>query len=189
MRVISKETYKVVRYILENAKFTQYEISKKEEITFSLVNKVVNWLVSQGYVAKRKGHYDLISAGSVFNLFPLYRKMKPYAILDVNISKERLMEMIKGKGSLCLTSALEYYDAYYRDPAVYLYLEDKKTVEELKSLRKGYTHIEIFNEDLNKDDFVTKKGQKITNKIRTIIDLFCANKAYSAERLIKKEWS
>jgi TctA family transporter len=31
-------------------------------------------------------------------------------------------------------------------------------------------------------------GYRVTSKIRTIIDLFCANKAYIAEGLIKGEW-
>ncbi len=188
MKMTSRETYKAIRAILQLKKFTQYEVSKKEHVTFSLVNRVVNWLVYQYYVAKRTGHYEVIAPGSIFSLFPLHRKMKPRTIFDVNLPKEDVLEMLKEKGALCLTSALSYYDSYYRDPAIYVYLEDEKIIQELKNLPKGYTHVEIYEEDLNSDDFVTIKGQKITGKIRTIIDLFCANKAYATERLIKKEW-
>ena len=189
MKVTSRETYKIIRSILQLKKFTQYEVSKKEGATFSLVNKVVNWLVSRGYVAKRTGYYELVAPAAIFNLFPLYRRMKPYAIVDVNLPAKDVLNMIKGKGNLCLTTALSYYDDYYREPVIHAYLEDKKIIENLKNLPKGYTHIEIYHEDLNKDDFEKTKEQLITNKVRTVIDLFCSNKAYAAERLIKKEWA
>jgi hypothetical protein len=188
MDVTKKETYKVIRAVLERKKFTQYEISKKEKITYSLVNKVVNWLVSREYVVKRTGYYEVVSAGSIFNLFPIYRKMKPFVTFDLNISVKDFLALIKGKGKLCLTSALSYYDDYFRDPSVHVYLKDKKIIEDLKKLPKGRTHVEIYEEDINADDYTTRKGQRITTKTRTVIDLFCANKAYAAERLIKKEW-
>ncbi|MFH1394328.1 MAG: hypothetical protein ABIH29_05620 [Candidatus Micrarchaeota archaeon] len=189
MKVTSRQTYKVIRAILKLKKFTQYEVSKKEKVTFSLVNRVVNWLVSRGYVAKRTGHYELVAPAAIFSLFPVYRKMKPYVTFDVNISAEDALKMMKDKGKLCLTTALSYHDDYYRDPVVHAYLEDKKTIDSLKNLPKGYTHIELYHEDLNKDDFEKARGQWITNKARTVMDLFCSNKAYAAERLIKKEWS
>ena len=188
MKVTSRETYKIIRAILELKKFKQYQISKKENVTFSLVNRVVNWLVAQKYVAKRTGYYELVSPSAIVGLFPLYRRMKPYESLDVALSAKEVLDILKGRGILCLVSALSYHDDYYRDPAIHVYLKDEKTLKELKSLQRGYTHIEIYREDLNGEDFTTVKGQKITSKTRTIIDLFCANKAYAAERLIKKEW-
>lgn len=188
MKVTSRETYKVIKAILELKKFTQYQISKKEKVTFSLVNSIVNWLVYHYYVTKRTGYYEVTAPATIFTLFTLHRKMKPDAIFDVNLSRSTILKMIRSKGVLCLTSALSYYDDYYRDPAIYIYLDNTKTIEELKHMPKGYTHIEIYKEDLSKDDFIKKKGQLITNKIRTIIDLFCGNKAYTVERLIKKEW-
>lgn len=188
MKVTSKETYKIVKAMLEMKKFTQYQISKKGDITFSLVNKVVNWFVSRGYVAKRTGYYEVVAPVAIFNLFPLYRQMKPYAVFDVNLSRKQTLKALKSRGVLCLTTALSYHDDYFRDPVIHVYLEDKKILKDLKNLPKGYTHIELYREDLSNKDFIKKKGRFITDKIRTIIDLFCANKAYSAERLIKKEW-
>ena len=188
MQVTSKETYKVVREMLLSKKFKQYRIAKDTGVTFSLVNRIVNWFVSRGFVAKRTGFYELIAAGAVFNLFPLYRKMKPTAVFDVDLPQKELLSMVKRKGVLCLTSALSFYDDYYRDPAVYLYLKDEKLFDELKRLPKGYTRVEVFKEDLNANDFEKKNDQLVTSKIRTVIDLFCAGKAYAAERLIKREW-
>ncbi|MDO8554539.1 MAG: hypothetical protein Q7S22_07055 [Candidatus Micrarchaeota archaeon] len=188
MKITSKKTYRIIKMVLDMKKFTQYEISKKGDLTFSLVNKVVNWLVSRGYVAKRTGHYELISPAAIFNLFPVYRKMKPYETFDVDLSHEEALEMLKGKGTLCLTTALSYYDAYFRDPAIRVYSEDKNLIKEIKNLPKGYTRIEFYKEDLSSKDSVKKDGKLLTDKTRTIIDLFCSNKAYAAERLVKKEW-
>jgi len=188
MKATSRETYKIIRGVLKLKKFKQYQISKEENVTFSLVNRVVNWLVSQKYVAKRTGHYELLSASAILGLFPLYRKMKPYETFYVALPAKQVLEIVKGNGALCLTSALSYYDDYYRDPAIHAYIKDEKVLKELKDLQKGYTHIEVYREDLNSDDFTTIKGQRVTSKIRTVIDLFCANKAYAAERLIRKVW-
>ena len=189
MKPTSRETYKAIRAMLEMKKFTQYRISKKNGITFSLVNRVVNWLVLQGYAVKRTGYYELVSPSAIFSLFPLSRRLKPYAIFDVALPAKEVLKLVKGNGTLCLASALSYYDDYYRDSAIHLYLKDGRILEEFKSLQKGYTHIELYNEDLNRDDFTVVNGQTITTKVRTVIDLFCANKAYAAERLIKKEWA
>lgn len=188
VRVTSKETYKVVRRMLFLKKFKQYRLSKDTGVTFSLVNRIVNWFVSRGYVAKRTGHYELISPTGVFSLFPIYRKMKPVAVFDVNLPQKELLALIKGKGTLCLASALSFYDDYYRGPAGHIYLKDERLLEDLKRLPKGYMHIEVFNEDLNASDFEKHNGQLVTNKVRTVVDLFCAGKAYAAERLIKREW-
>ncbi len=188
MRVTSKEAYKVVRRMLFLKKFKQYRLSKDTGVTFSLVNRIVNWFVSRGYVVKRTGYYELISPTVVFSLFPIYRKLEPVAVFDVNLRQKELLALIKGKGALCLTSALSFYDDYYRDPAVHIYLKDEKLLEALKRLPKGYCHIEVFNEDLNASDFEKRHGQLVTSKVRAVIDLFCAGKAYAAERLIKKEW-
>jgi len=189
MKITSKKTYQVVLAMLEYKKFTQYQISKDKDITFSLVNKVVNWFVQRGYVARQNGQYVLISPPSIFGIFPIYRKMKPYASFDVSLSRAKILSMIKGRGALCLTTALIYYDDYYRDPVIHAYLDDKKIIDELKSMRKGYSRIELYKEDLNKDDFVKMGSHKVTRKIRTVVDLFCSNRSYAAERLIKKEWA
>ncbi len=188
MKVTSKVTYGIVKAILEMKQFTQYFISKKKQATFSLVNRIVNWFVSHGYIAKRARFYEVVSPVAILNLFPLYRKMKPFAVFDINLPNKEALKLLKAKGTFCLTTALSYYDEYYRDTAIYIYLEDKNLLEELKSMPKGYTHIECYKDDLGSHDFVRKDHRQITDKIRTIIDLFCANKTYAAERLIKKEW-
>jgi hypothetical protein len=174
--------------MLNLKKFTQYEISKQEKISFSLVNRVVNWFLSRGYVAKRTRYYEVISPTAIFNLFPIYRKLKPYEVLDIDIQEEQLYNILGKNAKFCLTTALSRYDNFFRDPAIHIYLDDSQILSNLKKFPKGYSHIEVYKEDLNKNDFIENKGVLITSKTRTIIDLFCAKKAYAAERMIKKEW-
>ncbi len=189
MQITRKEAYKAVRAILTEKKFKQIEISEKAKVTFSLVNRIVKWMVSLGYVGKRKGYYELISSGAIFNLFPLYRQIKPIATFNVEMPPAEAMKMLEGRVALCLTSALRHYSDYYQDPAIYAYSLDKKLLNDLRELPEGKTRIEIFDEDLNGDDFVKEKGIRMTSKIRTIIDLYCANKAYAAEWLVKREFA
>ena len=188
MKVTSRETYKVVRGVLELREFTQSELSRKEKVTFSLVNRVVNWLVSRGYVARRKNGYALVAAAGVFNLFPIYRQMVPWKMFEVDARPKHVLELLEGKATLCLSSALPYYDDYFRDPAIYAYADDEKLAVELAQLRKGFTRVELYRNDLDAGDSVVKNGLRVTGKVRTVVDLFCANKAYAAERLVKREW-
>lgn len=201
MKLTNKKTYLVVRAILQKKKFKQYQIGKEEKVSLHLVNNLVKWLISLGYVArrngnltkqedtgKRRGYYELVSAGAIFNLFLLNRQLKPIASFNVEPSAVEVMKMLEDKAALCLTSALSHYSDYYRDPAIYAYALDKTLLNDLKDLPEGKTRIEIFEEDLNGEDFVTKKDVRLTNKIRTIIDLYCANKAYAAEWLVRREF-
>lgn len=188
MKPTSKETYKVISAMLEMKKFTQYRISKERGVTFSLVNRVVNWFVAGGTVAKRTGYYELVSAAGIFSIFPIYRKLKPFATFNLELSREQVLELAGKDAVLCLTSALSYYDDYYRDPSIYLYTADERFLKEIINLRKGYTHVEIYLDDLHGNGITKKNGHAVTDKVRTVVDLFCNNKAYVAERLVKREW-
>jgi len=189
MKPTSKQTYKVIRATLRLKKFTQYRISREEKVTFSLVNRVVNWLVAQGYAAKRKGYYEIVSPAGILGIFPIFRRMRPCAVFDVELRREEALALLKGRAALCLASALSYYDNYARDDAVYAYVLDGKVIGELKGLPRGYTHIELYWEDLNGEDFEKRGSNALTSKIRTIIDLFCSKRAYVCERLVKREWA
>ncbi|MFA5929830.1 MAG: hypothetical protein WC861_03020 [Candidatus Micrarchaeia archaeon] len=188
MKPTGKETYKIISAMLEMKKFTQYQISKERGVTFSLVNRVVNSFVSLGCVAKRTGYYELVSAPAIFGIFPIYRKLKPFATFNVELNKEQVLELAGKNAVLCLTSALANYDDYYRDPSIHLYSSDERFLKEIINLRKGYTHIELYLDDMHGNGIAKKNGQAVTDKVRTVVDLFCNNKAYVAERLVKREW-
>ena len=191
MKLINKMTYKIVKEILARKEFKQLEISKRTKVSFGRVNKVVNWLVKRGYVAKGKGIYILRGPVAMMNIFPLDRQMKELMIgeLSLDIDRKQLMETIKRyRCSLCLTSALQQYDSYYRDPAIRVY-GDEKLLDELKDFEKGNTKIEIYKDDIkNEEDFKYAKGIKATDEIRTVIDLYCSSFAYASDRIVRKLW-
>lgn len=189
MKVTSKRAYLVVKAVLEKGKFTQYAIGKETNVAFSGVNRVVNWLVSLGYVAKRKGYYELVAPAPVFSLFPLNRRLKPFASFEIGPDRKQALELIKGKTALCLTTALSFYDDYFRDPSLHAYLNDENLLGELKRLPRGFTRVALYREDLSADDFIEKNGFRVSDQTRTVIDLFCGNKAYAAERLLRRKWS
>lgn len=192
MRITSKATYKIVRYLLEKKVFRQLEISEAVGVALSRVSNVVNWLVGLGYVAKGPEGYRLVSPAGILNIFPLYRRMGKLRVasFDVEVDMKQLHKVLREeKAALCLTSALQHYSSYFRDPGVFAYCESKALLDELSELRRGYVHVELYRDDLNEpEDFVEHKGVRITSALRTAIDLFCSNRAYAAERLVAKKW-
>lgn len=191
MKLTQEKTYKVVKEILAGKTFRQLEISRSTGVSFGQVNKVVNWLVELGYVTKGKEGYSLRGAVAIVNIFPLYRQMKNLLIgeLSIDIDNKQLIDALKrNKGALCLTSALQEYDSYYRDSAVRVYGDDK-LLKELGDYEKGNTKIEIYRDDIgNERDMVNKEGIPATDEIRTVIDLYCSSFAYASDRLVRRLW-
>jgi len=109
--------------------------------------------------------------------------------LDVEMDREKVAKWLsKKKVVYCLTSALQEYDSYFRDPSINVY-GDERVVRELEKLPKGLTRVNVYEADMSLEpDTVEKEGVRITSKVRTVIDLFCDNKAYITERLVKRLW-
>jgi len=187
-----KSAYKVVRYILEKKEFTQRGISEATGASLGGVNYTVKWLIARRYVAREKNRYKLVAAGGLLSLFQLNRRMEDKRIASFNISADRkqVLKFMKEKGAvLCLTTALQEYDSYFRDPSVKVY-GDEKLAAELKGMEHGYAQVEIYRNDLgDSKDIITKNGFRMTSETRTVIDLFCSNLAYAAEQLVRRNWA
>lgn len=188
IRLTAQKTYRILYYILSHRRFTQTEIHEATGVSIGRVNKVVSWLIDRGYADKTKGGYRLTSAVSLISLLANFRVMKRTLTLDIDAPREEVMKFLLEKGSVfCLTSALQYYDTYFRDPSIHVYSYDKKVVEEFKKFRKGNLRINIYEPDLCLEENITTiDTAKLTSEVRTIIDLFCDNKSYAADRLIKR---
>ena len=110
----------------------------------------------------------------------------------VKIAKENLKkqsEAIKRKVVFCTTTALQEYSSYYKDPSINFYSKDKKLLEELRTESKGLTRVNAYKPDLCLEIDIEKKGKMLlTSKVRTIIDLFCNNQAYTSKELIEKTY-
>ena len=191
MKLTSPKTYRVVRFALEKGVFKQTEARDACGVAFGLANRVTNWLVARGYVAKEPGGYRVIAPAALAQAFSYFRRMEELktAFFDVGTSPAALKKLFKEHDAvLCLTSALQHYDDYFRDPAIHVYATPA-LVTALKQLPPGRTRIEVYADDLQEPkDFVKEKGVVVTGRIRTLIDLACSQRAYAADRLVKKTW-
>lgn len=189
MKPTSKTTYKIIRLALEKKSFRQRELQRGTGVSIGMVNYIIRWLLEHNYAVRSKEGYRIVAFGGLLSLFAVYRRMEPLKIYsgDVELSRKNLFELIKEKKAvLCLTTALQQYDNYFRDPRIIVYA-DENFVKELSGLRGGYTHVEVYVDDLKcKDDIITTKGVMMTNKIRTAIDLMCSNYAYASEHLVRR---
>jgi len=188
----SEKTYFVVNYVLKYRRFEQKEIHKKTRVSKGWVSFVVNWLEEQKYVKKADKGYELVNAVPVFSLFKLFRRMEKNLLGSFSLKpepEELIRELIKRKVVFCTTTALQEYSSYYQDPSINFYSGDKDLLEEIRTEEKGLTQINFFKPDLWLKIDIQKKGKMLlTSPVRTIIDLFCDNKAYTAKELIEKTY-
>ncbi len=192
VKIVSKKTYKFVKYILSKGSFSQIEACNATGISKGLASRVTRWLLKRGYIAKGEKGYELVMPAALLNLFPVYRRMEELRIIEykINIDKKELADMLKRHNAvLCLTSASQFFDAYLRDPSFHAYSESKELMEELREYPSGLMSISLYKADIPLEGETEKKqGFVITDQLRTIIDLLCSNKAYGALEMIKRRW-
>ena len=91
----------------------------------------------------------------------------------------------KQQGVFCLTTALERYTEYVRDPAIHVYVDDGFYNKMQSKETSGTVRVNIYaSNPYREDNVIEKDGLRITTKIRTLIDLYCDDKAYAAEPLV-----
>lgn len=194
MNPIRPATYKVIRYILAHPEeaLTQREAQRQTGVSLGQVNKVVNWLLTRGYLTKnRRSGLQLVNPGGLITLFALYRRMDDLKIgsfkirSDVEQAKQYL---IGQKGVFCLETALDEHSSYFRSPGVSCYVPESKIetiTRDLKSASGGALPLDLYNDDLK---FQLDVEGNHTSKIRTVIDLTCANRFYITRTLVKELW-
>lgn len=193
LRVASGKTYGIIKALLLEKKFKQRELARELKTSPARVNEVVQWLIKNNLVEKYKNRYEVLNPIGVIKLFTYSRRMddlKQFSI-DIKEDRERLFDYLrKRKVVFCLTSALQEYSAYFRDPSINFYARDYEQIrDELKTLPQGMMRINVYKPDVSlESDTVKKDGMLLTSELRTVIDLFCDNKAYAAKELIEKLW-
>lgn len=191
MKLTRPQTYKVISFVLEKRAFKQLEAQKAVGVSFGLVNRVTKWMVSRGFAARREGKYAVVAPAALTQVFSLFRRMEELRVasLMLDVEPREAVKLLAGRGGvLCLTTALAFYDDYVRDPAVHAYA-GPEAIEKLREFGEGRTRIDVYADDLKQpQDFIEVKGARITGKVRTIIDLLCSERAYAAEKIIKKTW-
>ncbi|MFH1544796.1 MAG: helix-turn-helix domain-containing protein [archaeon] len=186
----NEQTYKIVNFILKNRQFTQKEVIDKSRVSKGWVSKVFRRLESKGYIKKKNSKYSVQNPVDLISLFNLFRSMENNLIESFSLkpkSEALMRELIKRKVVFCTTTALQEYSSYYKDPSINFYSEDRKLLEELRTESKGLTRVNAYKPDLCLEIDIEKKGKMLlTSKVRTIIDLFCNNQAYTSKELIEK---
>ncbi len=194
----TKDSYKAMFYILEHPKFTARGLSDEFGWPFGgKVSGFVNWLEDLKFVSKtnetKKGkpRYALFSRAELVQFYSRHRDLEKKIIhtFSVAADRETIKQIIGTNGGiLCLTTALELYgDDYFRDPTIHAYLDDPKLLTAMEEQIEGKTKVLLYEYDLP-DEIEVKNNLSVTSPNRTIIDLFCCNLAYAAERFIRIMW-
>ncbi|MDE1861276.1 MAG: MarR family transcriptional regulator [Thaumarchaeota archaeon] len=187
--------YKMLFYMLTHYDgFGQREIADYLGIKFgATVNSFVKQLVQLGYVSQtgpsKKGgkKYVVTSPLELISFYSKFRKMELHDRFSLAMKREETINYLSERGAIfCLNTALEEHKGQVTDPAIYAYLPEEHFLEdEIKFLARGDTPVYLYKYDFE-DNPVTIKNKKITSKVRTLIDLYCENKAYIAEALAKE---
>lgn len=193
----SKNAYEIMYYMLSNAEFTQRQMARDLGIPHGYkISSFVNWLEKIGFVSKtynsitKSKAYEVRSPAALIDFFSRHRRMADLKIDSFEIGsnhEEVISYLTKNNVIFCLTTALSYYDQYFRDPLVHAYVPNLKFIEDISKKPRGIIKVILYQYDLP-DKFQIKDNRKITSSIRTIIDLYCDDKAYTTEQLIRKIW-
>ena len=194
----SNMAYPQLYYMLDRKDFKQRQMARDLDIPHGArVSGFVNWLVDLKFVEKitnRKQQlqmYRVTAPVALINFYSRFRRMNKTISRDWGVDRDEVIEYFKKQGGVfCLTTALEQYTEYVRDPAIHVYVDEDffnkmKNKETTGTVRVNMYPFTLYRED----NVIEKNGLKITTKLRTLIDLYCDDKAYTTEPLVKQLWS
>ncbi len=194
----STVAYPQLYYMLEHGDFKQRQMARDLDIPHGLrVSGFVNWLISLKFVEKVRNRkhglnvYRVVSPLSLIKFYSNFRKMEKYKITrDWGVDRNKVIKYLKDQGVVfCLTTALEHYTDYVRDPMINVYVKQDFWNEMQKKETSGTVRVNMYPFDsFCQDNSIEKDGLRITTKLRTLIDLYCDDKAYTVEPLIKQLW-
>jgi len=188
MNITSKVTYQIIREILLSKVFTQVEIKKKTGHSKGQISKVVNWLITRNFVEKRESNYYLLDPAGLISVFPLFRNMKELLVYRIPIrgEKEKILDYLPDGSILCLESALDRYSRYFRSSRICIYHEQPEVVKRLfEPYSGGILDLEVYRLDM---DVQKDVEHGVTSRLRTVIDMTCDGKTYTAKDLFEQLW-
>ena len=194
----SSVAYPQLYYMLEHGDFKQRPMARDLDIPHGArVSGFVNWLVDLKFIEKIKNRqqrlqvYRVTSPLALVKFYSNFRNMTTHKISkNWGDNREQVIEHFKNEGGIfCLTTALEHYTEYVRDPAIHVYVPEDFWNKMQEKETTGTIRVNMYPFKPYRDDNVIEKdGLKITTKLRTLIDLYCDDKAYAAEPLVKQLW-
>lgn len=160
------------------------------------VNSFVRWLVDSKMVRKTldpetgRPAYEVVSRASLLEFYSRFRKMSAEKVLTKKIGRDftTIRKYLSDNGAImCLTTALWFYNDYFRDIEIHAYIENRDLMELIPKQEEGEIQVTLYAYDYH-DKPRMKDGIRITSPVRTIMDLYCNNMAYAADPLISDTW-
>ena len=194
----SSVAYPQLYYMLEHGDFKQRQMARDLGIPHGArVSGFVNWLVDLKFVEKIKNRqqrlnvYRVTSPVALIKFYSSFRNMETQKISrNWGVDRDKVIEYFKNEGGIfCLTTALEHYTEYVRDPAIHVYVDEDFWNKMQKKETTGTIRVNMYpSKPYRKDNVIEKDKLLITTRLRTLIDLYCDDKAYAGEPLIKQIW-
>lgn len=192
INLVSKKRFVLLEAILEKKVFTQYGLKKELKLGMSIVNDTINILVEKEFVKKQEKKYVLVDEKGLLELIaflkPISKSIKLKA--STSLTKKELVSRLPKGVVFCLDSALAQYTNYYESNRVCIYASSKNFAKLKGSFFSSGkdTELIVFVDDpkLTKNEIIQKNGSDYTNVTRTIIDLYCDNKEFLADKIRNK---
>lgn len=189
MNPLAPKTYRVIKLLLEKQGQAQRELERSAPASHAQVSKVLAWLERRKYIEWSDGGYRVLSPPSLLSLIALTRNVEEAKVAShfLSLPPTKVVQRLPASAVLCLESALPAYSQYYRSPRVCAYLDPPtKLSNELVRHQGHVSELLILEEDLPlKHDTVTWRGHRITDKVRTLIDLACDGKLYAGKDILR----
>lgn len=196
-KFFSTARYLQLYYILGHPKFSQRQMARDLKMNHGgkislFVNRLEELkLVVRTYeTSKGRPTYELTSRDALLGFFSRFRDMKNEQIKTYQLGMDRdetIRFLSDNGGIMCLTTALDSYDKYFRDESIHVYVNDPKLLGKVHSQLEGKFKVTFYNFDLP-DVPEIREGIRVTSPTRTIIDLYCNNMSYAAEQFMRKAW-
>lgn len=194
----SKLAYPQLYYMLEHGEFKQRSMARDLDVPHGAqISGFVNWMVSLGFVKKVRNKklrlhvYEVSAPVALIKFYSRFRNMANLKLSkDMGTDRDKVIKYFHDRGNVfCLTSALEHYTDYVRDPAINVYVDDAFWNEMQSKETEGTVRVNMYPFKLyRKDNIIQKDGLNITTKLRTLVDLYCDDKAYAGEPLVMQLW-
>lgn len=194
----TQESHKMLYYMLEHPRFGQRPMARDLGLHHNeKISGFVRWLEDMKFVRKTmetekgKPRYEVPSRTALLSFYSRFRDMNKEKIGTYSIGRDydSVRKYLSDNGAImCLTTALQLYDDYFRDQEIHVYVENPKLLETVPEQQGGKVKIHLY-EYYYPDITKTIDGIRATSPTRTIMDLYCGNKAYAAEQLIPKVWN
>ncbi len=194
----STAAYPQLYYMLEHGEFKQRQMSRDLNIPHGArVSGFVNWLIDLRFIEKvqsrkkRLNVYRVTSPVALIKFFSNWRNMSSQKLVkNWGVDRKKIIDYFKAEeGVFCLTTALEKYTEYVKDPAIHVYVDEDYWNKMQTKETSGTVRVNMYPfKPYREDNVIEKDGIKVTTKLRTLIDLYCDDKAYAAEPLIRQLW-